>query len=107
MEQFSNFFNSYTKSFNKVFQRKGKLFMDHLKRKEIESETYFNKIVHYIHANPVQHHYCDNIDDWNYSSYRTLIDNNQTILKRTEVLDWFGGIEYFIKFHQQAIVPKP
>jgi putative transposase len=55
MEQFSNCFNAYTKSFNKVHNRKGKLFMDHMHRKEIAGDVYFTKVIHYIHANAIHH----------------------------------------------------
>lgn len=103
MEQFSNFFNSYTKSINKIFDRKGKLFMDHLKRKEITADNYFSKIIHYIHANPVHHGYCKKVSNWNHSSYHILIDESETILKRDEVMDWFGNKDNFIKFHEQSI----
>jgi putative transposase len=106
MEQFSNFFNSYTKSFNKVFGRKGKLFMDHTRRNNIADGSHFIKIVHYIHANPVHHGYCTSVEDWNFSSYNTIIGNQLTQLPKDEILTWFGGREAFIKFHGQPIIRK-
>lgn len=106
MEQFSNFFNSYAKSYNKVFNRKGKLFMDHVKRKEIEDEGYYSKLIHYIHSNPVHHGYCKTICEWPFSSYLALISSDATLLKRQEVLDWFGGKKAFEVFHQQPILLK-
>ena len=106
MERFSNMCNSYAKSFNKVYNRKGKLFMDHLKRIEISDEGSFSKIIHYIHANAVQHGYCDRISDWKHSSYLAMLSTGKTDLLRNEVLDWFGGREGYIKFHHQPILPK-
>jgi putative transposase len=103
MEQFSNFFNSYTKSYNKVYNRKGKLFMDHLKRNEVFGDSYYSKIIHYIHANAVQHGYCSHINDWPFSSYNQLINANPDSFPAKEIFDWFGGKAGFIKFHQQAI----
>ncbi len=99
MEQYSNCFNSYTKSFNKVYNRMGKLFMDHLHRKLITDEAYYTKIIHYIHCNPTKDNIVANIQDWRYSSYNALISNASTKLPRTEILDWFGGRDNFIKFH--------
>ena len=55
MERFSNFLNSYTKSFNKMYNRKGGLFMDFLRRVKIEGDEQFKKAVFYIHKNPVHH----------------------------------------------------
>jgi putative transposase len=102
MEQFSNYFNSYTKSFNKVYNRKGKLFIDHLKRNEISDEFYFSKIIHYIHVNPVHHGYCSFVNEWAFSSYKLLL-NQQSTLPSTEIFNWFGGREQFIQFHQQPV----
>lgn len=38
MERFSNFLNSYAKSFNKMYRRKGSLFIDYLKRSKVQNE---------------------------------------------------------------------
>ncbi len=105
-EQFGNWCNSYTKAFNKKYNRKGKLFMDNLNRKLIDSESYFSKIVHYIHANAVQHGICDHIEKWPYSSYHELISNRETWLCRDELLGWFGALKEFKKFHDQPIIRK-
>src|SRR5678809_641805 len=40
MERFSNLCNSYSKSYNKVYERKGALFIDYLKRVEIDNDKY-------------------------------------------------------------------
>ena len=45
MERFSNFLNSYTKSFNKVNDRKGALFMDYLKRSSLEKDENFSNYI--------------------------------------------------------------
>jgi putative transposase len=58
MERFSNLCNSYTKSYNKVFHRKGSLFIDYMKRIEIDSDVYFRNLVNYIHFNAVHHGFC-------------------------------------------------
>lgn len=98
-EQFGNCCNSYTKSFNKVYQRKGKLFMDNLNRRLVDSETYYSKTIHYIHSNAVKHGICKRIEDWQWSSYHHIL-NNRGWLWADEVLNWFGGKGGFIKFHQ-------
>lgn len=55
MERFSNFLNSYTKAFNKVYKRKGSLFMDYLKRSKVETNSDFTTYIWYIHKNAVHH----------------------------------------------------
>lgn len=97
--QFSKLFNSYTQSFNKVYQRKGSLFNPNFNRKVIESEVYFTWLILYIHKNPIHHGFCENLFEWKFSSYRTFLEQKETKIKRREVLDWFGGRMDFIKFH--------
>ena len=60
-KQFSNLFNAYTKSFNKEQDRKGSLFMQNFKRKEVNDEKYLRKLIHYIHYKPVEHAFCEKI----------------------------------------------
>ncbi|HXH18238.1 MAG TPA: hypothetical protein VNJ07_04055 [Chitinophagales bacterium] len=102
-KQFSNLFSSYTQAFNKVFKRKGSLFIPNFKRKAIEDEEHFTKIIHYIHANPVHHGFAKSIGDWKWSSYQSLLSGKPTMVMRQEVLTWFGGREEFIDFHRQPV----
>ncbi len=91
MQQFSNFFNSYARSFNRVFNRKGALFIDYLQREQVETEDYFTTLVSYIHQNPVHHGFCRSATDWHYSSYTELLHGGPTFLERDYLLEWFGG----------------
>ena len=102
MQQFSNFFNSYAKSFNRRFDRKGALFLNYVRRKPVESEKYFTALVAYIHRNPVHHGFCRQMDQWPYSSLYSIGSNKTTRLERSAVLDWFGGIEPYLTLHQQG-----
>ena len=99
MQQFSNFFNSYTKSFNKKYNRRGALFIDYLKRDEIKDEVHLKNIVLYIHQNPIHHKFCKRIDEWKYSSYKTILSNSFSHLQRDVVIKWFGDLENFIFMH--------
>ena len=47
MERFSNFLNSYSKAFNKVYKRKGALFMDYLKRSTVNKSSDFTSYIWY------------------------------------------------------------
>ena len=101
--QFGHLFNAYTQSFNKVYNRKGSLFIHTFKRKPIISDYHFTKIIHYIHANPVHHGFVKTLTDWPWSSYHNILNNKPTFLKADEVISWFATKEEFIKFHQQPI----
>lgn len=106
MERFSNFLNSYTKAFNKIYSRKGALFMDYLKRSRVEKDSDFTSFIFYTHKNAVHHGYTKRIGDWPHDAYHSLISNKPTKLLRAEVLEFFGGVDEFIKFHQQPVALK-
>lgn len=106
MERFSNFLNSYTKAFNKMYKRKGALFMDYLRRNKAEENEIFITFAWYIHKNPVHHRITKAIGEWSYDSYKSILSKAPTSLLRNEVIDRFGGREAFIEFHQQEIFPK-
>jgi len=99
--QFSHFFNSYTKSFNKLYGRKGSLFMQNFKRKIVEDEGYFWQLVAYIHSNPVHHGFTNSIQNWRWSSYNSIFVDRDSFLFKTELLELFGGKETFIDYHNQ------
>ena len=101
MEQFSNWCNSYTKSFNRSNGRMGKLFMEKLNRNTICSQSYYSAIVFYIHNNPVKHNIRTHMIDWPFSSYNLIVADTPCWLQKDELLEWFGGMEGFLRFHQQ------
>lgn len=102
VQQFSRMNNSYTKAFNITYNRKGKLFLQSFKRKEVDGNDYFTKLIHYIHSNPVHHKLVNKIDDWEFSSYNSLVSDKYSLLCRNEVFDWFGSKEKFILFHENT-----
>jgi len=105
-KQFANLFSSYTQAYNKVYNRRGSLFIPNFKRKEIKDEEGFTKIIHYVHANPVHHGFVGSIEEWRWSSYHSLISDKPTLLQRNDVLEWFYGKDEFIRFHKQPIDRK-
>lgn len=103
VKKFSDFYNSYVRSFNKAHGKHGRLFDKPFKRVRIDSDSYFTQIIYYIHRNPVHHRLVRSIDEWAYSSYPIYRDNLDSFVTTREVLDWFGGRDQFIKDHQQQI----
>lgn len=103
MERFSNCLNSYTKAFNKMHNRKGALFMDYLRRVEIQSDDQFRQTVFYIHKNAVHHGITKQIADWHWSSYHAIIKRETAFLNPGHVLDMFNGLEGFMAFHKQPL----
>ena len=98
-QQFSNFFNSYTKSVNKKYNRTGSLFNKPFRRKIVESDNYLNQVIAYIHLNPENHKFIDNFRDYPYSSYHEILSSENNRLKKNLALDCFGSKENYIAFH--------
>jgi len=105
-KQFSNMFNSYSKSYNLMFGRKGTLFMRPFNRLIVKNDHYLTKLVHYIHANPVQHGYCKSISEWYFSFYKKILYEIPGSLQREKVLSWFGGVMPYRIFHGQTVMIK-
>jgi len=98
---FSNLFNAYAKAFNKRFDRTGKLFEERFKRKKVEDESYITELIYYIHSNPQKHGIIKDFRDYPYSSYRIILSDKSTSLKREEVIDWFGGLSFYKEYHEK------
>lgn len=94
-KQFANLFSSYTQAFNRMFDRKGSLFIKNFKRIHVGDDSYFTQLVRYIHLNPVKHGFVKAPEDWRYSSYNTILSKRATLVKGKEVIDWFDGVDNF------------
>ena len=99
----SNWLNAYAKAINKAYGRTGPLFEHRLGRRAITSDRYFATLVHYIHCNPQKHGFEKDYRNWLYSSYRALLSDSFTLIKRDEVLGWFGGREALREFHSSPV----
>ncbi len=100
---FGNLFSSYTQAFNKVYKRKGSLFIPSMRSEIINDDNFFCKVVHYTHANPVHHGFTKMMEEWPHSSYHAYLSEGRTKLEREYVLDVFGGKDAFLKYHEQPI----
>jgi len=99
-QTFSNFFNSYTKSFNKMHGRRGSLFSPNFKQKSIEQDRYLQQLIIYIHLNSVKHNVDTNFIKFPYSSYNSIVSQKSTLIMRDEVIELFNDIENFKYIHQ-------
>ena len=86
--------SSYTQAFNKTYQRSGALFESPFKRILVDSEKYLRDLILYVHQNP------ENFENYKYSSYKAIISDAETKIKRNEVLEIFGDKENFIFMHR-------
>lgn len=96
-KQFAKIFNSYSQAFNKENNRHGSLIESPFKRKLITSEEYLRQCIIYIHQNPNS----EDFQNYKYSSYKTILSNATTSLKRNEVIEMFEDRENFVICHQK------
>lgn len=101
--KFSNFFNAYAKSINKAYGRTGSLFQHPFGRVPITSDRQFWNVIAYIHQNPQKHKFAQDFRDWKYSSYGIVLTEKKTIVKRDEVMNWFGTKEEYLSLHNQWV----
>jgi len=89
--------SSYTQAFNKVYQKSGALFESPFKRIEIDNDDYLKNLIIYIHQNP------DDFKNYKFSSYKTMLSNSETKLKRNDVLSLFGDLDNFVFCHNNIV----
>lgn len=99
--QFKRLFTSYAMSYNLRFLRRGNLFYRTFKRVVISKEQQFTSAVFYVHANAAKHGLVKKFDDYPWTSYHILLQDQLTNILRNEILDWFGGRENLIKIHRE------
>ena len=99
--QFSHLFNAYTQAINKRHKRTGSLFEKNFERKLVTTESYFQKLIFYIHNNPVHHGFVKQMNLYAWSSFESVVSEKPTLLKRNEVLNLYGNKEDFIYYHSQ------
>jgi REP element-mobilizing transposase RayT len=100
-EQFRRFFISYAQMINLKYGRSGSLFRKNFNRLSVETDSNFLNLVAYIHLNPVHHRITSDFTRYPWSSYPIIVGNDTTKLDRRHILDRFGSLEEFVRFHQE------
>jgi hypothetical protein len=92
------FISSYSQAYNKVTNRHGALLESPFKRKRIDSGEYLRNLIVYIHLNPTD--LKRDFETYNFSSYKSILSNSKTNLKREDVINVFDDLENFIYSHK-------
>ncbi|WP_027126948.1 transposase [Gelidibacter mesophilus] len=92
---YSNLFNAYAKAINKTYNRTGSLFRDRFSRIKITNEGYLRSLIIYINTNPSHHQFVDDFKTYKYSSYKSTMSRQPTLLNRDFVLNLFDNRENF------------
>lgn len=103
---FGNLLNAYAKAFNKMYHRRGSLFLDNIKRKPVTDDDYFTQLIYYIHYNPVHHQFVKEVTDWAYNSYEIFLSKEPVFIERKKVLDLLNGEAGFKDFHRKKFEKK-
>jgi putative transposase len=98
---FSNLFNAYAQGINKVYHRTGGLFQTPFKRKILIDKGHFTWLPYYIHTNSQLHGLVADFRLWPPCSYNAYLKSETGLVNTKPLLDWFGGKEAFIKYHEQ------
>ena len=98
-KQLSHLFNSYAQAMNKCHNRTGSLFESPFERKLIDNDSYITSMIYYCHYNAQLHGMVEDFKDWPFSSYRPIIERQESIVAGDKVLEWFGGWNAFKKQH--------
>jgi putative transposase len=100
-EQFRILFLSYAKAVNKREQLKGSLFQKVFRRRHVDDDLYYTRLMYYIHSNPVHHGRTTDFTSYQWSSYLPILKGSSDVLCHTEILSLFGGKNEYIDFHQR------
>jgi REP element-mobilizing transposase RayT len=88
-------FNSYTKAYNKRYDRSGTLFEGPYKVLQIKDHAHLLHLCRYIHANPVVHGLVGQVEEWAYSNYPEWVELREgTLVDRAFVQEHFTRESY-------------
>jgi putative transposase len=102
LQQFSNFLNAYTKAFNKMHRRNGRLFIESFKRRSLSAYESFSKLTHDMHVLPVKKRLCSTVSSWPHCSYSAILNESQKWIDSNQVSQWFGSRHEYIECHLRA-----
>jgi len=102
-QNFSNFFNSYAKGFNKWHKRHGSLFENPYNRSRITSEDHFRRIVAYIHWNPQKHKLVECFKDYKYSSFSSYLSDEKDWISCEKFNQYFKSKYDLLDYHSDFI----
>lgn len=99
-ERWKRFMAGYAQAINNEQQRTGPLFEQRFNRIHIDTEAYWYNELYYIHHNPVHHRFCNEYEQYVWTSYNDYLSDAQTMVEREFVLTLFDNPDDFIKSHQ-------
>ncbi len=92
-------FNSYTKAFNKMYDRQGTLFEGPFRAAHVTDDIYLLHLCRYAHLNPLEAGLATDLRDWPYSNYLEWIEQrNGALVDREFVSSHFPTPTEYVRF---------
>jgi putative transposase len=103
-DMMQSLFNSYTKSFNAMFDRSGTLFEGPFQAIHVDEENYLIHLCRYIHRNPLDAGLVKSPEAWEFSNYREWIGKRHSGFVDTDfvharfrvALDYINFVEEYV-----------
>jgi REP element-mobilizing transposase RayT len=94
--------DGYAKAINRSLHRTGHLFEGPYRMKPVGSDEYILHLSRYIHLNPVRAKLAARPEQWEFSSYRSYItDDDDSFVRTTVVMNICGGAKVYRKFVEE------
>jgi hypothetical protein len=78
--------------------------MKNFKRKLVENHDYLLQLIIYIHYNPVRAKLCEKPEEWYYSSFNDIMQNNENgIVNIQELMSYFNDVNGFVNCHVNPV----
>lgn len=106
-KQFQRLFQGYALAINRQQGRVGSLFQKNFRRRPITSDPYLTRVIYYLHLNPVKHQVWADYRTYPFSSFARILSPRPTKLQKQAVLDWFGGADRYVAYHDSEIKIDP
>jgi REP element-mobilizing transposase RayT len=92
-------FNSYTKAYNKRYDRIGTLFEGRYRAICVDNDSYLLHLCRYVHANPVKDALVSRLEDWPYSNFFEWVGmRSGALVDRSFVTEHFSEIGDYVQF---------
>jgi len=100
-------FNSYTKAFNKMFNRTGTLFEGPFRAVLVDRNEYLIHLCRYIHRNPMDAGLVEHPAQWPFSNYLEWVGQRKGVLVDRELVqEWFPSPEDYEQFVMEYEPPQ-
>ncbi len=96
--------SSYTQNINRWYSRTGSLFQLHAKSKPVYDTQGMIRLMRYIHQNPVRAGHVLRVEDWPYSSVKTMVGNEpRPIIRLLDIPALEITSTSFLQSHQELV----